>query len=325
MGPAKRHWLFVPVPESEMNVVLAAEESPGLRLLQALVDGPHRLVAVLATPPKPDSAAANVWNTARHLGLETWPAEQVKDPKLGERLLAERVDILLNVHSLYRVSKQVLEAPKFGAFNLHPGPLPRYAGRNVVSWAIFRGEATHGVTIHRMEPEIDTGPIVYQSLFPIEAHDTALSVSLRCSQQGVGLMLRLLEVAAQDPASIPLVPQDLSRREYFGPEVPAEGWLSWSWPAHKVVDFVRACEYFPFPSPWGYPRTRRDVQELALVKARRTGLLSSVPPGTVGESTDSGVQVACRDEWILVSKLLLSGKYVSAQEVLRRGDRVVDN
>ena len=100
MGLAKRHWLFVPVPKSQMNVVLAAEESPGLRLLQALVDGPHRLVAVLATPPKPDSAAANVWNTARRLGLETWPAERVKDHKLGERLLAERVDILLNVHSL---------------------------------------------------------------------------------------------------------------------------------------------------------------------------------------------------------------------------------
>ena len=306
-----------------MNVVLAAEESPGLRLLEALARGPHRLVAVLAAPSKPDFAGANVWNVAKHLGIETWPAEQVRDPKMGERLRSERVDILLNAHSLYRVSEELLSAPRIGAFNLHPGPLPRYAGRNVVSWAIFRGESVHGVTVHRMQSEIDAGPIAYQSLFPIEADDTALSLSLRCSREGVALMLRLLDVAAEDPASIPVVQQDLSQREYFGSQVPEQGWFSWSWPARRITDFVRACDYLPFRSPWGHPRTRWDVQELALVKAHRTGLPCRVSPGTVGESSDSGVQVASHDEWVLVSKLLLSGRYVSAQEVLRRGDRVM--
>src|SRR5580704_8692380 len=217
-----------------MNVVLAAEESAGLRLLEALVRSSHRLVAVLAAPPKPNSARANVWNTARHLGIETWPAEQVKDPKVSERLRSERVDILLNAHSLYRISEAVLSAPRLGAFNLHPGPLPRYAGRNVVSWAIFRGEPEHGVTVHRMEPEIDAGPIAYQSLFPIEADDTALTLSLKCSREGVALMLRLLDAASEDPTSIPSVQQDLSQREYFGRQVPEDGWLSWSWPARKV-------------------------------------------------------------------------------------------
>jgi methionyl-tRNA formyltransferase len=307
-----------------MNVVLAAEESAGLRLLEALVRSPHRLVAVLAAPPKSNSAGANVWNTAKHLGIETWPAEQVKHAKVGERLRSERVDILLNAHSLYRISEEVLSAPKLGAFNLHPGPLPRYAGRNVVSWAIFRGEPAHGVTVHRMESEIDAGPIAYQSLFPIEADDTALSLSLKCSREGVALMLRLLDAAAEDPSSIPSVQQDLSQREYFGQQVPEEGWLSWSWTARRVVDFVRACDYFPFRSPWGHPRTRRTVQELSLVRAHRTGLPCDVAPGTVGESSASGVLIACQDEWILVSKLLVSGKHVPAQEVLRRGDRVTD-
>jgi methionyl-tRNA formyltransferase len=307
-----------------MNVVLAAEESAGLRLLEALARGPHRLVAVLAAPPKSNSAGANVWNTARHLGIETWAAEQVKDANVGERLRSERVDILLNAHSLYRISEEVLSAPRLGAFNLHPGPLPRYAGRNVVSWAIFRGEPVHGVTVHRMESEIDAGPIAYQSLFPIEADDTALSLSLKCSREGVALMLRLLDAAAEDPSSIPSVQQDLSQRQYFGRQVPEEGWLSWSWTARRVVDFVRACDYFPFRSPWGHPRTRRTVQELSLVRAHRTGLPCDVAPGTVGESSVSGVLIACQDEWILVSKLLVSGKHVPAQEVLRRGDRVTD-
>jgi methionyl-tRNA formyltransferase len=283
------------------------------------------LVAVLASPPKAGAAGVSVWNVARDLGCQTWPAELVKDPGLGERLRSQRVDILLNVHSLYVIAKDVLAAPKLGCFNLHPGPLPRYAGLNAVSWALFRGEQSHGVTVHRMDPEIDSGPIAYQSCFPIESEDTALSLSLKCVREGVPLMMRLLEAAETGGDGIPLVPQDLSRREYFGKEVPEQGWLSWSWPARKVLDFVRACDYFPFSSPWGHPKTRLRVQEFALVKARRTGLSCDASPGTVGDVIDSGVCIACEDEWILASKLLVNSRYLPAAEVLRSGDCLADS
>jgi methionyl-tRNA formyltransferase len=307
-----------------MNVVLAAEESAGLQVLRALARSSHRLVAVLTSPPAPDSTSASVWNVARHLGFETWPAKLVKDPSLGKRLRAERVDVLVNVHSLHIISNPVLEAPISGAFNLHPGPLPRYAGLNPVSWAIFRGEQTHGVTVHKMEAGIDAGPVVYQSCFPIDPEDTALSVSFKCVREGVALVLRLLDVAAAEPTSLPLLPQNLAMREYFGKEVPERGWLSWSWTADRVVNFVRACDYFPFRSPWGHPLTRLGVQEFALAKARRTGLPCDSSPGTVGKSTGSGVHVACQDEWILASKLHLAGKYVPAQEILKPGDRLAN-
>ena len=307
-----------------MNVVLAAEESAGLQMLRALASSNHRVVAVLATPPKPGAAAVSVWNVAKDLAFETWPASSVKDPHLGERLRVESVDILLNVHSLYIIHEKVLAAPRLGAFNLHPGPLPRYAGLNAISWALFRGEATHGVTVHRMERGIDTGPIAYQSVFPIDPEDTALSLSFKCVREGVALMLRLLEVAASEPAKIPLLPQDPAVREYFNSEIPERGRVCWSWPARKVANFVRACDFYPFHSPWGHPRARLNVQEFALVKARQTGLPVGVLPGTVGKSSDSGVNVACRDEWILVSKLLLGGKYLGAQEILRPGDRLAE-
>lgn len=308
-----------------MNVVLAAEESAGLQVLRAVAGSQHRLTAVLASPPKAGAAGVSVWNIATSLGCETWPAELVKDPRLAERLRSRQVDILLNVHSLYVIAKDLLAAPRLGCFNLHPGPLPRYAGLNAVSWAIFRGERTHGVTVHRMDPEIDSGPIVYQSCFPIEAEDTALSLSLKCAREGVDLMLRLLQVAETGSARIPLLPQDLTIREYFGKEAPEQGRISWSWPARKVLDFVRACDYFPFPSPWGHPRTRLGVQEFALVRASRTGLSCEAVPGTVGDATDSGVRVACQDEWILASKLLINGRYLPAAEVLRPGDCLADS
>jgi len=291
-------------------------------MLRVLARGNHRVVAVLATPPQGDIPASSAWNVAQQLGYETLPGERLKDPALAEQLRSRDADILLNVHSLYLIHEKVLAAPKLGAFNLHPGPLPRYAGLNPVSWAIFHGEKHHGVTVHRMDPGVDSGPIVYQSWFPIEDDATALSLSLKCVREGMELAVRLLQAAESGAESIPLTPQDLSKREYFGREVPEGGKLCWTWPARKVINFVRACDYLPFSSPWGHPRTCLGVQEFALVKASRTGRQCEASPGTVGDCDDSGVFVACNDEWILASKLRIGKQYLPAAEVLRSGDKL---
>ncbi len=307
-----------------MNILLIGEESAGIQMLHEIERSGHRVIAVMASPGRVAASGASLWDAAAKLGLQTWPAQLVKDPLLAERMRAEEVDLLLNVHSLYVIHGTVLGAPRIGAFNLHPGPLPRYAGLNAVSWAIYQGERSHGVTVHWMAPEIDAGPIAYQSLFPIDENDTALSLAARCVREGLPLMMRLLDVAAKHPAEIPAVPQDIEKREYFHAGVPEGGRLSWQWPAQKIVDFVRACDYFPFRSPWGHPRTSMGTQELAVVKARRTRLAADSPPGTVGESTGEGVKVASSDEWLLVTKLKIGKESVHPAKVLKGGEKLVN-
>lgn len=290
-----------------------------MEMLRILARSHHRVVGVLAAPPQKGTAGSSVWNVAQQLGYETWPGERQKDPGFAEQFRSRQVDLLLNVYSLHLIHEKVLAAPKIGAFNLHPGPLPRYAGLNSVSWAIFNGEKEHGVTVHRMEAGVDAGPIAYQSLFPIADDESAFSVSLKCVREGMELMSRLLQAA--EAGSIPSVPQDLAKRRYFGREVPEGGQFSWEWPAQKVINFVRACDYFPFDSPWGHPHTCLGVQEVALVKASRTGQPCQVMPGTIGDSTDSGVLVACQDEWILVSKLRVEDRCLPAVGFLRTGGK----
>ena len=266
----------------------------------------------------------SLWGLATKLGYRTWPAELVRDPKFAAQVRDERADVILNVHSLYLIRKEVLEAPRLGSFNLHPGPLPRYAGLNSVCWAIYRGEKEHGVTLHKLVPEIDAGPIVYQESVGVGSEETGLSLTVKCVNIGVPLILRLLEAAAQGPSNIPLIPQDLSKREYFGREVPENGNLSWNRPARHIVDFVRASNFFPFRSPWGVPRTKRGDSTLGILKARLTGTPVDAPPGTVGTERSGGVEVAGADEWILVRQVFRDGICVPAREVLKAGDRLAD-
>jgi methionyl-tRNA formyltransferase len=309
-----------------VNILLVGEESAGIQTLRALTDSDHRIVAVMASQSKYNSGLANLWETAEKLGHRTWPSKLVKDPRFADEVRNAEVDIILNIHSLFIINKEVVMAPRIGCFNMHPGPLPRYAGLNAVSWAIYRGETSHGVTIHKMEPGIDTGPIVYQELFDIDDADTGLTLSARCIRSGIALVLRLMETASIDPAIIPLTSQDLTKREYFGHEIPYEGRLIWSLPAREIINFVRACDFFPFPSPWGHPRTVLETmsgaQEIGVVKACLTGERCDGSPGTVGEFVGPGVKIACGDEWIIVNKLKVEGRYVNSARVLKPGSRL---
>lgn len=311
-----------------MNTILVGEDSAAIQTLRALMDSDHRIVAVMASQSKSIEGLANLWETAERLGYQTWPSKLVKDPRFADEVRAANVDVILNIHSLFIINKDVIKAPRVGCFNMHPGPLPRYAGLNSVSWAIYRGETSHGVTIHKMEPEIDTGPIVYQEFFDIDDADTGLTLSARCIKSGISLILRLMETASTDPSAIPLTPQDLAKREYFGREIPHEGRLIWRLPAREIVNLVRASDYFPFHSPWGHPRTILQTmsghQEICVVKACLTGEMCDISPGTVGELVGPGVKIACGDEWIVVKKLKVEGRCVNSADVLKPGSRLSD-
>jgi methionyl-tRNA formyltransferase len=306
-----------------VNIVLVAEEAAGIQTLRAIVATENRLVGVLTTDPS-RGGGATVRGVAEGLGVETRPSELVREPETAEWLREQDVDLLLNVHSLYVIHPEVVRAPRVGAFNLHPGPLPEYAGLNAPSWAIYNGEASHGVTVHWMEPEIDTGAVAYAARFDLTDDDTGLSVSVRCVREGVPLVERLLADAAADAASIPRIQQDLSRRRYYRRgEVPDDGKLVWDRPARQVTAFVRACDYFPFPSPWGHPVGYLDDRELAVLKATTTGEPTQVAePGTVGEAVGDAVPVAAGDEWVLVQRVQLDGGARPAAEVLAEGARL---
>ncbi|HXW76124.1 MAG TPA: formyltransferase family protein [Candidatus Eremiobacteraceae bacterium] len=70
---------------------------------------------------------------------------------------------------------QIFKAPAIARFrlfvNVHPSVLPMYRGRTPVADALRRGETRTGYTIHHVTPQIDSGPIVYQAVLPLDSND----------------------------------------------------------------------------------------------------------------------------------------------------------
>lgn len=302
-----------------MRVLLVVEEAAGVQALRLVRSSEHEIVAVVTSTAARHGRGATAAALAERVGIPVWDARLAREPAFADRIAGERVDLLLNVHSLSILSAEVVAAPRIGAFNLHPGPLPEYAGLNAPSWAIANGEPRHGVSLHRMTAEVDAGPIAYETAFEIRPADTGLTLSARCVQAGLPLLRRLLETAARDPASIPASEQDPNRRRVYGREAPHGGWLPWSLPARRVADLVRAADYSPWPSPWGHPRTRAGDAELEVLRASATDCASDAPPGTVAGGRAEGTLVAAADAWVAVERVKVGGRPVDPRSLLPAG------
>jgi methionyl-tRNA formyltransferase len=305
------------VTDSRVRVVVIAEEAAGVQALRGLagLQSAPELVAVLTRSAADGAERPVVYESARQLGLDVWPSRSVASPELANHLRDGKVDLLINVHSLFVIHPDVVAAPVIGSFNLHPGPLPEYAGLNVPSWAIYRGERSHAVTLHWMDDGIDSGPIAWEERFAIEDGDTGLAVSGKCVRHGLPLVLRLAEQAADDPSLIPRKKQDPTRRRYFSAGPPAHGRLEWSEPADAILRFVRAADYAPFDSPWGPPEAHLGEHSVGIAKATGTGVEATQPPGTVVEVDDSGVLVATGDDLILIQRFWQAGRYLKPGEL----------
>ena len=305
----------------ELAVALAAEDAAGVQALRLLDKRDLRLVAVFTGPATVGSGATPA-AAAAGLDVPVRPALDVTDPATGEWLREQGADLLLNVHSLHIVADEVLDAPRLGAFNLHPGPLPELAGLNSPSWALYNGASEHGVTLHRMVSGIDEGSIAFEDRFEVGPEDTGLSLLTQCVRRGLGLLGQLLDVAERGEP-IPAREQDLSQRRWFGNGPPEGGSLSWDRPARAVVGFVRACDFGPFPSPWGRPRSAAGEREVGIVAAAiEPGAATDPDPGAVVAVDDGEALVAAADGLVRVKRVEVDGETVPAAEVLEAGERL---
>ncbi len=298
----------------ELAVALVAEDAAGVRVLRLVAKRELRLVGVFTDADAAESGTT-VAAAAKGLDAPVRPAAEVTDPATGDWLREHGADLLLNVHSLRIVADDVLEAPPLGAFNLHPGPLPECAGLNSPSWGIYNGAETHGVTLHRMTPGVDEGPIAFEERFAIGPADTGLTVLTQCVRRGIGLLEQLLDLAERGEP-IPAHAQDLSRRRSFGHGPPEDGRIDWSRPARAVVDFVRACDYGPFPSPWGRPIWVVDGEEVGVVVAELTPGDAAAAPGTVVAVEGGEVVVAAADGLVRVHRVEVGGRLLAPADAL---------
>jgi len=78
-----------------------------------------------------------------------------------------RPDLVACIGFPWKIPADALAVPRLGWLNGHPSLLPQHRGPVPVAWAIRRGDPEIGVTFHRMDAGLDTGPIYAQRTMPV--------------------------------------------------------------------------------------------------------------------------------------------------------------
>ena len=118
-----------------------------------------------------DGAARPTWRSSRPSRLgSTSSSPTIRSA--GRRCWPRcEPDLIISGGFPWRIPADVLALPRLGAINFHDALLPRHRGPNATGWAFRMGDAETGLTIHRLTPEFDTGPVLAQARVPITDDD----------------------------------------------------------------------------------------------------------------------------------------------------------
>ena len=177
-----------------MRFAFAGTPQFGAWVLEGMVRIGRRPELVLTQPARPRGrgrkpADPPVAVLASRLELPLLATPQVNDPGVLRALRSTRADCLVVAAFGQLFSSAFLDA--LPCYNVHASLLPLYRGPAPIHWALRNGDGETGVSIMRIVPELDAGPV---------AGRVRVSVSLWDDGASLGRALAVLGALAMDKA-----------------------------------------------------------------------------------------------------------------------------
>ena len=211
-----------------MRLAVAATAPLGADVLERLA-AKHDIAYLLTRPDRPRGRGRQVGpppakKVAERLGIEVRQPESVSDFDPEEGIV-----VLVAYGAL--IPEAVLDRALW--LNVHPSLLPRWRGAAPIERALMAGDPEAGVSIIKLVPELDAGPVAAQRSFPLSEEDDFGTVSSRAADLGA----ELIDEVLPEPTLTPQPSEGVTYAEKIGP---ADRRVDWSRPAEELVNQVRA-------------------------------------------------------------------------------------
>ncbi|WP_243317861.1 methionyl-tRNA formyltransferase [Geothrix paludis] len=214
--------------------------------LRALAE--EGIEAVFCNPDRPAGRgrhleAPPVKGAALELGLPVHQPPTWKAPETRELWDSLKIDLAVVVAYGHLLPAWMLDSCPNGVWNLHFSLLPRWRGAAPVNHALLAGDEETGVSLMRLTPGLDEGPILAQSRRAIGHGDTAESLLAALAEDAAELLkdqLPLLLCGCGRP-----VEQRHEEATYASKLRKDMGHLDWHRPAAELHRQVRAL--WPWP------------------------------------------------------------------------------
>jgi methionyl-tRNA formyltransferase len=277
--------------------------------LRALIGEGFEVTGVVTQPDKPQGrsrtlTAPPVKQIALDEHIPVYQPASPKDEEFGNAIRLMAPDISVVVAYGHILPRRIIELPRMGTLNIHASLLPQLRGAAPIQAAIRQGFTETGVTIMRMVPALDAGPVILPAAIPILDDETYGELQNRLSELGALTMLEALALLGLGAAVEQR--QDDSRATYAAKVTRDDSRVDWNLSAGEVARTIRAYD----PKPGAF--TTLNGGDVKLFGPRVVPL-DQIPPhqdtesGTVVSASD-GLVVMCADTAIRVQEVQPSGK-----------------
>lgn len=291
-----------------MRVIFLGTPSFAVPALDACVRE-HEVVLVVAQPDKPAGRgmkmqAPAVAVRAKELGLPLLQPPKVRNEEfLGEvARLAPDVGIVVAYGKILPAS--LLAIPTHGFLNIHGSILPRWRGAAPIQRSIEAGDAVTGVTIMRVDEQLDHGPMLRIDTTAIGPDERTPQLAARLSEFGGDALVQVLRDVAN---GIAVETEQDHAQATIAPKIEkSEGAVRFSESARHIYNRFRAFD--PWPGVF--------FGDLKLTDMRLAE--GDAKPGTI-LSIEDGVVIACGEGALHVLEMQRPGKPRTPAAAVARG------
>lgn len=276
------------------------------------------MLAVLTQPDAPVGRGYALTPSPVAQSVQTHGAHLYRPMTLGDpALLAELQSVQPDLGVVVAYGKllppQILQLPRYGCVNVHFSLLPKYRGAAPIAWALIQGETVTGVTTFRMEPTLDSGPILCQRSLVIGANDHAISLEQRLVALGMEVLEETVRLVEQGKGQ----GRPQAGEPTWAPKLtPAVAQIDWKKPATAVVNLIRGLRAGPPAFAWvpqgpeSFKRLRILTAKLGCVDDTERSQISpiSVPGQVVRLEPRVGFVVQCHQSAVTIQQVQPEGK-----------------
>jgi methionyl-tRNA formyltransferase len=284
--------------------------------LRALIGEGFDVVGVVTQPDRPVGRSRSrleappVKLIAERENITVLQPDRPRADAFGPEIALLEPDISVVVAYGHILPREIVDLPRYGTLNIHASLLPALRGAAPIQSAIRDGLTETGVSIMRMVPALDAGPVLLRAATPIYDDETSGELTLRLSEMGAAALIEALALVELGAAREE--PQHEGAATYAPKIVREMTRVEWRAPAAVVSRVIRA--YDPRPGAF----TTLDGAEIKLFGARPVPEARGAP-GEVVAVTDDGLVVACGDGGTRLATVQPAGKRRMAAVEWQRG------
>lgn len=133
------------------------------------------------------------WKIAMKHHIPIFHCKNINNQDCQQFIEQLKPDLLISAYFSQILKPNIIELPKHGVLNIHPGWLPAYKGAMVYFWVLKNGSDRGGVTVHWIDEGIDTGEVLARRSFPLKPNSTQETVLMFTAVIGAKLLQRIVK------------------------------------------------------------------------------------------------------------------------------------